>query len=520
MKVFTNATFIPCDDSDKVFKVMAEDNGRILFMGDSIPQKYKDAPLVDLNGKCVLPTFADTHIHFGSFALFHFGLDLRHAKDFDEMAVIIKRYEEEHPKDKFVFGFGVSAHIVKEKRLVERNDLDKMTSRPLLIEKYDGHAAVANSALIRLFPDEVIKDPDFDEKSGWLYVNSHYTGIQFVSKMMKPLTLVANMIKASEFMIQRGIGLIHSVEANGFPGDKDFDVMMKIGKALPQEFRLYMQTMNYKKVIKRRLPRVGGCFACALDGCFGSKDAALFQPYSDNPNNKGVLIYSQQEVNQFVREANRAGLQVAMHAIGDAAFEQALIAYETALKDCPRNNHRHIIIHADLTTPEQLERAARLNLNLAVQPNFLDWHEEPMEYLEKILGKRAEKILPFKNMLNAGLMLSGGSDAPCTVPDPIMSIHNTCNHPNPSQSLTVMEALKMHTSWPARFSFDENDLGTLTPNKWANFVVLDNNPLTIPINELKSLKVLTTYLRGQETRTFNESAIRLLLKSLFSREKI
>lgn len=520
MKIFTNAAFVSCDENDNIFKIMIEDKGRIVFTGDSIPESFKGGKVINLNGKCVLPAFGDTHIHFGSFALFHYGLDLRPAKNFEEMAAIIKRYEEQNPKEKFTFGFGVSAHTVEEKRLVERADLDKMSSRPLLIEKYDEHAAVANSALIELFPPEVLSDPDFDESSGWLYVNSHYTGVQHVSKMMKPLTLVGNMIKASDFMAQRGIGLIHSVEANGFPRDKDFDIMMKIGRALPQEFRLYMQTMQPKKVIKRKLPRIGGCFACALDGCFGSEDAALFEPYSHNPASKGVLMYSQQEVNNFVQEANRAGLQVAVHAIGDAAFEQALIAYEHALKDCPRDDHRHIIIHADLANAQQLERAARLKLHLAVQPNFLDWHEEPMEYLEKILGKRAHTMLPFKDMREAGILLSAGSDGPCTTPDPIMSIHNTCNHPNPSQSLSVSEALKMHTIWPAQFSFDEKDLGTLTPGKWANFAILDKNPLEVPVQDLKKLRITATYLRGQKHEGMNESAMRLLLKSAVSKEKI
>ena len=520
MKVYTNATFISCDENDSIFTVLVEDKGRILYTGDNIPGKYRNAERLDMGGKCIVPAFGDTHIHFGSFALFHFGLDLRMAENFEEMGAIIKQYEKQHPREKFFFGFGVSAHTVAEGRLVERADLDKMTSHPLLVEKYDGHAAVANSALIELFPEEVLRDPDFDEETGWLYVNSHYLAVQHVTKMMKPLKLLANMIKASDFMAQRGIGLIHSVEGNGFPRDTDFDTMMKIGRALPQDFRLYFQTMEPQKVIKRKLPRIGGCFACALDGCFGSEDAALTEPYSHDASSKGVLMYSQAEVNNFVMEANRAGLQVAMHAIGDAAFEQALTAYEYALQHQPRNDHRHIIIHADLASPEQIERAARLNLYMAVQPNFLNWREEPMEYLEKILGKRADKMLSFKDMREAGIKLAAGSDAPCTVPDPIRSIHNTCNHPNPSQRLNIQEALKMHTIWPAEFTFDEKDLGTLSPGKWANFAILDKNPLETPTEKLKDLSVDATYLRGKKNEGMNQSTFRLLLRSLVCREKI
>ncbi len=118
-------------------------------------------------------------------------------------------------------------------------------------------------------------------------------------------------------------------------------------------------------------------FCHALDGCFGSEDAALKEPYTNNPKNRGTLFYTQEEVNNFVREANRAHLQVALHAIGDAAIEQALNAFDAALKDFPRADHRHIIIHADLMSEAAIERAARLNLCIALQTPFLYWRQEP-----------------------------------------------------------------------------------------------------------------------------------------------
>ncbi|HHW61301.1 MAG TPA: amidohydrolase [Syntrophomonadaceae bacterium] len=520
MRVFTNATFLSCEEKNTSFQVLVEDRGRIVFTGDTIPEKYIGAEKIDLEGKCVVPAFADTHIHFGSFALFNFGLDLRPAQSFEEMAAIINDYEQRRPREKFLFGMGPSPNIIQESRPIQRAELDQMTSRPLLIENYDGHSAVANSALIKLFPSAIRKDPDFNEQTGWLYVNSHYEGINYVSKMMNLFSLLSNMIEAADFMARKGISLIHSVEGNGFPGDRDFTLVQRIVRAFPQEFRLFLQSMDTSKAIKRRLPRIGGCFACALDGSFSAEDAALLEPYTHNPDNRGVLMYSQQQVNEFVKAANRAELQVEMHAVGDAAFDQAVTAYEEALKDYPRTDHRHTIIHGNLVNQELINRAARLDIHLAVQPNFLFWPEEPYEFMEKILGDRAWNNLPFKSYLDAGLTLGAGSDGPCTLPDPMLSIHNACHHFNPDQRISVDQALKMHTSWAARLSFDEKELGTLTPGKWAHLSVLSQNPLETPLDKLKDITVDSVYFQGKKYQGMSHSIAGLLFKSLTSFKQV
>jgi hypothetical protein len=256
--------------------------------------------------------------------------------------------------------------------------------------------------------------------------------------------------------------------------------------------------MDIKKVLKRKLPCIGGCFATALDGCFGSEDAALITPYSNNPASCGTLFYPQQKVNDFIRDANRSGLQIAVHVIGDAAIDQALTAFELALRDFPRTDHRHTLIHADLMNPAMIQRAAKMGLCIALQTPFLYWRQEPVEYLQRILGYRIKNLIPLKSMLEGGLTIASGSDAPCTLPDPIAGIYAACNHPNPEQSVSVLDALRMHTFAAARLSFDENKRGTLTEGKFADFVVLDQNPLKMPVEKLNDLKVTDLYLQGEK----------------------
>lgn len=116
--------------------------------------------------------------------------------------------------------------------------------------------------------------------------------------------------------------------------------------------------------------------------------------------------------------------------------------------------------------------------------------------------------------------IGGGSDGPCTLPDPMVSIYNACNHFNPDQRISVDQALKMHTSWAARLSFDEKDLGTLTPGKWANLSVLSQNPLETPIDKLKDITVDSAYVRGKEYQGISRSIAGLLFRSLTSLKKV
>jgi len=177
VQVFENGVFISCSDNDEVFRYLVEDKGKIIFIGNELPDRFQEVThRVNLGGQSVLPAFVDTHIHFASFGLFNFGLNVRYANDFADMGRQINKYASQHNQDKFLFGFGVTAHTVVERRLPTRVDLDKMTDRTLLIEKYDGHAAVANSALIQRLPLSVQSADGFDKETGWFKLDPYFPG--------------------------------------------------------------------------------------------------------------------------------------------------------------------------------------------------------------------------------------------------------------------------------------------------------------------------------------------------------
>jgi predicted amidohydrolase YtcJ len=514
MKTYEGA-IICCDRENHVYRYLVEDKGRILHLGNELPAEYQGAPREVLGERALLPCFGDTHLHFASYALFNAGLDVRHARSLSEMCAHIQKFTTEN-NDKIIMGFGASTHSVKEKRLISRDELDQACpDRALIIFKYDGHACILNGKMIAMLPDKVKSLRGWHENTGEMNQEAFFATTAFITQKVSLPRTLRNMLRAVDDMADKGIGMMHTVSGVGFPLDLDVTLETILGKGLDSGFqtRLFFQTMDLDKIRKRKLPRVGGCFATMLDGCFGSADAALRDPYANDPRNHGILFYRDEEVIRFTKRANREGLQIEMHAIGDAAFDQAVMAIETALKDFPRQDHRHGIIHACLPTEEGLHKCADLGIQIPLQPAFLMWDLEPFEFLQSILGDRVERISPLRKMTDMGIVLSGGSDAPCTLPDPIAGIHAACNHYVPEQSLTIPEALKLFTYNASWTTFDEKVRGSLETGKMADMVILNRNPLTMKPNELLGLKVEQLLLKGEPYRK-GQSSLSLLAKGL------
>ncbi|MHB9096608.1 MAG: amidohydrolase [Syntrophales bacterium] len=520
MNIYEGA-IISCDRANHVYRYLVEDRGHILAVGDDLPPAYRGAPRELLGERSLIPCFGDTHLHFASYALFNAGLDVRSARSLPEMGEQIRTFTRANG-DPIVMGFGASAHSVEEKRLISREELDRVCpDRAVYIVKYDGHACLLNSRMISLLPKGVKSVRGCHEDTGEMNQEAFFAVTDFITKKVSPLQVIRNMLRAVDAMADKGIGMMHTVSGVGFPLDLDVTMETIFGRGLDTGFqtRVFFQTMDIGKVKRRKLPRVGGCFAAALDGCFGSEDAALNEPYANNPGNRGILFHRDEEVIAFAKRANREGLQIEMHAIGDAAFDQAVMAIEAALKDFPREDHRHGIIHACLPSGEGLQKCAALGIQIPLQPAFLQWNLEPLEFLEKILGDRAGAISPLRTMADMGIAMSGGSDAPCTLPDPIFGIHAACNHYVAGQSLTIQEALKMFTYNAAWTTFDEKERGSLEAGKIADMVILNKNPLAMKPGELLGLKVDKLLLSGREYKR-GQGILSLLARGLLTGGRI
>jgi predicted amidohydrolase YtcJ len=498
MKIYKGA-IVSCDRGNNVWRYCIEDGGKIVFTGNELPDQMKDIPVTDLGPRALLPAFTDTHLHYSSFAMFSTLADVRGASSVSDTCDILAAYRAK-ARPKFILAFGASGHSIREKRLILRSELDDaFPDIPVMIIKYDGHASIANSRMLDILPGRIAALRGYHGDTGELNQEAFFAATDHITRTISPIALLRSMIRGYDLLAAKGFGCIHTVEGVGFPRDLDVDTARFVARGLRSGFRtkVFFQTMDVAKVLKRKLPRIGGCFATALDGCFGSVDAALREPYSHDENNRGVLFYSQDEVDAFCKKANRAGLQIQMHAIGDAAFDQAALALDAALTDFPRDDHRHTIIHGCLTTDRGLDICARRTIGIAAQSAFLDWPLEPAVYIESILGKRAERVNAIGTMRKRGLHVSLGSDAPCTIPDPVEWLYCACNHPVAGESIGVADALTMMTREAAWTGFDEREYGILAEGMAADMAVMSENPLTVPVRELRRLRVEQCILGGK-----------------------
>ena len=508
MKVF-HGNILCLDAANTTAEYLVERGGKIAFVGNELPAEYAAGERVELGGKALIPAFVDTHIHFASFATFHAGLNVMEATSNKQILEWLKEYATT-AKEKLLITFGASPYSVEEGRLVNREELDSVCpDKPVFMVKYDGHACVVNTALLKKIEKKVSSLRGYHPDTGEMNQEAFFAVSDYVTNSIPILDLVKNMQKAADFMASKGIGMIHTVSGVGFAADMDVDMERWCGRGFDNgmQLRVFMQTLNVKNALKRKLPRIGGCFACALDGCFGSEDAAMNEPY-EGTDNSGVLYYSDEKVIAFCKEANRAGLQIEMHAIGDKAFDQATRALKAALDDYPREDHRHAIIHDCLPTEQGIKICKDYHIAMPVQTAFIDWRQEPDAYLERILGKeRCARLNPIKTFLDNGIVMGAGSDGPCTSPDPIVWLHKACNHSVKEESVSVFEALRMCTYNGYYLTFDEKERGTLEAGKIADMVVLSENPYDVPVEELKRLKTEQLYLQGQPYRPVQKGAV-------------
>src|SRR5690606_546874 len=199
----------------------------------------------------------------------------------------------------------------------------------------------------------------------------------------------------------------------------------------------------------------------------------------------------------YVEQAHAAGMQVALHTVGSAAIEQLLQAYENALANYPRRDHRHRIEHFELPAPGQAERARQLGVLLALQPACNYFWPHDGEYPQLVGEERAGRVDPIRSVLDAGVEVAFGSDSPVTPMQPVLWMHAAVNHSNPRERIDAATALKLCSAAGARFAFEEADKGTLEAGKLADITILDRDPLQVPASEIKDVHVLKTIVGGR-----------------------
>jgi len=207
------------------------------------------------------------------------------------------------------------------------------------------------------------------------------------------------------------------------------------------------------------------------------------------------MLYTQRKLNRLVSKAHRAGLQLAVHAIGDRAVETVLKAFENVLKKHPRKNHRHRIEHCSVLNPKLIKRMKRLGLIASVQPHFTS---SDFWVVDRVGKHRARWVYPFKTLMKEGLIVTSGSDCPVEPIDPLLGVWAAVTRKSfEEESLTVKETLKTYTLNAAYASFDEERRGTIEAGKLADFTVLSDDLFNVPPESIKDIRVEMVFVDGE-----------------------
>jgi len=279
-------------------------------------------------------------------------------------------------------------------------------------------------------------------------------------------------------------------------GDEDVLALLQLGASLPVHTVVYYQTMDVPRVVELGLPRIGGCLT--IDGSGFDHTALMYEPYTDKPATKGDLYIPEARVREFVSQAHAAGLQVAMHAIGDRAVDILVRAYAGAMEGGPREDRRHRAEHFYVPTDWAIAKAGELGLALPMQPAFAWlWDREADSECARLWGRRrADRAEPYARLCELGMMVAGGSDSPVTEIDPLLGIHSAANHPHPARRVSVEDALRMFSVNGAWAAFEETEKGTIEVGKLADLTVIAGDPFAEP-GRIKDFSVEMTINAGE-----------------------
>ncbi len=454
---------------------------------------------VDLGGRTVIPGFVDAHIHF-----FQTGIDALHinasgARSLKELQDLLR---DEAPKGQrtWVFANSFEEDNLQDIELLNRHHLDvAFSERPVWVNRVDYHAAVVNTlALKRLeIPPGtpgMLNGPD-GNPDGILRASAYIHAKAKVSRYYSIETKDRAVKAAVEACLPRGITAVHALEGGDVFGDEGVHAVLRKMHAIPLDLALFLQEKDIFLTSRLGFEHLGGCIL--VDGSMGSYTAALDEDYEGFKGMRGILYEKSRALSSFVSKAHRAGVQLAFHAIGPRAIQMVLDAYSKAMRKYPRFDHRHRIEHFELPTDSQIEQAAELGVVASMQPAFEWYWGGPAGMYATRIGKRWRQTNRFRSILDAGIIIAGGSDANVTPPDPLLAIHATVNHQNVEQRIDRGRALRMMTLDAAYGGFTENRHGSITPGKEASFAVLDEDLMAVDPSRIKDIRVMETWIKGK-----------------------
>ena len=522
--IITNARIYTVDDSRPVVSAMAIRDGRIAFTGsirEAMALKGANTKVVDAAGRTVIPGMVDAHAHLLGLGQSLRTVALYGAKSYDEVIARVVARAKGVPAGQWIIGRGWDQNQWGDTRFPTHDALTRaLPNNPVYLTRIDGHAGLANAAAMRAAGVTVAtKDPSggrveriaSGEPTGVFVDNAKELVEKAIPRETREETRGEIKAAIAESQKYGLVGLHDAGESRA-----TIDLMEEMAKAGEIPFRLNVMIGDDSAAVAHYLARGPqralydnhlwiASIKLYADGALGSRGAALLEPYTDDPKNNGLLITAPAHIQDVSTRALRAGFQVATHAIGDRGNRLVLDAYAAALAQVPTADHRFRIEHAQIINHDDIPRFAELG----VIPSMQAVHQtSDMYWAGNRLGQgRLLGAYAWRSLMNTGIVIPNGSDAPVEYINPLLSFHSAVARQDAEnwpaggwmseQRMTREEALKSMTIWPAFAAFQESAMGSLTPGKLADFVILDRDIMTVAERDILGTSVVATYISGK-----------------------
>ena len=525
--IIRNAKIWTVDKTHPTAQAVAVLNGRIVAVGSNDEVEAWRGPrtrVVDAAGKLLLPGFNDSHVHFVDGGLSLDSVQLNDAASAAEFARRIGEQAKKTPRGEWVTSGDWDETKWTPAAMPTKDLIDPLTpDTPVFVSRYDGHMALANSVTLRLAgitaqtpdpPGGVIVHDAQGNPTGAL----KDAAMDYVYKIAPPLSHDARMRAVKRALAHAASLGVTSVQHMN-PEYADIAVYSELLERGELTARIYAAPLipgvddqvkiGIRHAFGGPFLRIGALKAYA-DGSLGSSTAYFFDPFSNQPNNHGLLSDEMHPVSLMqdrMMRADAAGLQICTHAIGDQGISIILDLYSEIVKAHGERDRRFRIEHAQHMAAKDFDRFAQLHVIASVQPyHAIDdgrWAEE------RIGHDRASRTYAFRTFLNHGVRLAFGTDWNVAPLNPMLGLYAAVTratldgkNPNgwfPEQKLTVAEAVEAYTMGSAYAEFQENDKGSITPGKLADMVLLSDDIFSIDPVKIRDVKVLT-HVGGRENR--------------------